>query len=306
MVAVATWSSPGKRLVIGDVQDGACGGRGVGSVPCSAGPGPRPGSAGHAASPPIEVSMRYGTIGHGLRALRHRRGLRQSDASALAQIARSVLPSLEAGNLGPHSVEALTRAADALGGSIRIDLIVPGGDLRRLLDADHAAIQGEWKQMLERSGWLVDAEVTFNHYGERGSIDLFAWHAETRTLVVIEIKTVIVDIQELLAGVDRKVRIGRSIALERGWRPARVVPMLLVAEGSTARRRITEHAPLFSQLPLRGRTAIAWLREPGRSALQPTGILCMTKLSQARPGDRRRAGRQRIRQSRPNPRARGG
>src|SRR5688500_13691404 len=269
-------------------------------------PGVHVEAAGHAAFPPIEVGMRHETIGHGLRALRHRRGLRQRDASALAQIARSVLASLEAGNLGPHSVEALTRATEALGGSIRIELIVPDGDLRRLLDADHAMIQGQWKQMLERSGWLVDAELTFNHYGERGSIDLFAWHAATRTLVVIEIKTVIVDIQELLASIDRKARIGRSIALERGWRPARVVPMLLVAEGSTARRRITEHAPLFSRLALRGRAAMAWLREPGRSALQPTGILCMTKLSQARSGDRRRAGRQRIRQGRPDPRSTGG
>jgi transcriptional regulator with XRE-family HTH domain len=250
--------------------------------------------------------MRHETIGHGLRALRHRRGLRQREASALAQIARSVLASLEAGNVGPHSVEALTRAAAAVGASIRIELTVPGGDLRRLLDADHAAIQAEWKQMLERSGWLVDAELSFNNYGERGSIDLFAWHAATRTLLVVESKTVIVDIQDLLAGIDRKVRIGRSLAAERGWRPVRVVPMLLVAEGSTARRRIGDHAPLFSHLSLRGRAALAWLRQSQTldGSVQPTGVLCMTKLSQARPGDRRRAGRQRIRPLRANPRSR--
>lgn len=252
---------------------------------------------------PIEVSLRHQTIGRGLRALRHRRALRQRDVSALAQIARSVLAGLEAGNLTPHSVGALMRAAEAVGGSIRIDLVVPGGDLRRLLDANHAAIQAEWKQMLERSGWLVDVERTFNHYGERGSIDLFAWHPATRTLLVIEIKTVIVDIQDLLAGIDRKARIGRSLAAERGWRPAAVVPMLLVAEGSTARRRITEHASLFGNLSLRGRAALAWLRQPQTVSVQPTGVLCMTKLSQARSGDRRRAGRQRIRQVRAAPRS---
>lgn len=269
----------------------------MGSVPCSAGPGSRPGSAGHAAFSliSIEVSVLHESIGRGLRALRHRRNLRQRDASALAGIARSVLADLEAGRLASHAVEALTQAAEALGGSIRIDLVVPGGDLRRLLDADHAAIQAEWKQMLERSGWLVDAELTFNHYGERGSIDLFAWHPATRTLLVIEIKTVIVDIQDLLAGIDRKARIGRSLATERGWRPTAVVPMLLVAEGSTARRRITEHASLFSRFALRGRAAVAWLRQP-EAASVPTGVLCITKLSQARSDDRRRAGRQRIRQ----------
>lgn len=242
----------------------------------------------------IGETVRYELIGRGLRALRHRRGLRQSDASALAGVARSVIADLEAGRLISHTVGALMQAAEAVGASIRIDLITPGGDLRRLLDADHAVLQGEWKRLLERNNWLVDAELTFNHYGERGSIDLFAWHPPTRTLVIIEIKTVIVDIQDLLSGIDRKVRIGRSVAAERGWRPQAVVPVLLVAEGSTARRRIGEHAALFSRFELRGRAGMAWLREPtARPA--PTGVLCMTRSSNARSDDRRRAGRQRIR-----------
>ncbi|MGQ0608605.1 MAG: hypothetical protein ACT4OQ_09105 [Chloroflexota bacterium] len=76
-----------------------------------------------------------------------------------------------------------------------------------MLDADHAQLQSHWKGWLERHGWLVDAELTFNHYGERGSIDLYAWHPASRTLLVIEIKTAIVDVQSLLASVDRKVRI---------------------------------------------------------------------------------------------------
>ena len=59
--------------------------------------------------------------------------------------------------------------------------------------------------------------------------------------------------------------------------------MLLVAEGSTVRRRIGDHAPLFSHLTLRGRAAVAWLRQPQtlEGSVQPTGVLCMTKLSQA-------------------------
>ncbi|CAN5118571.1 hypothetical protein BH23CHL9_BH23CHL9_01570 [soil metagenome] len=144
-------------------------------------------------------------------------------ASALAGIARSVLADLEAGRLASHSVAALTQAAETVG---------------------------------------VDAELTFNHYGGRGSIDLFAWHSATRTLVVIEIKTVIVDVRDLLSNVDRKVRIGRSLAVERGWTPRAVLPVLLVAEGSTARRRIAEHAALFGRFSPRGRSAMAWLRQP--------------------------------------------
>lgn len=245
--------------------------------------------------------MRDDAIGRGLRALRHRRGLRQRDLSAIAGVAPSVIAEIEAGRIGPHSVAALRRAVEAGGGWLRIDLQVAGGDVYRLLDADHAQLQAHWRAWLERHGWLVDAELTFNHYGERGSIDLYAWHAASRTLLVIEIKTAIVDVQSLLAGVDRKVRIGGQLARGRGWRPRAVIPVLLVAEGTTARNRILEHASLFSGFSLRGRAALSWLADPA-SQMSPSGVLCMTKLPQAHPGDRRRAGRQRVRLSRTAPR----
>ena len=88
--------------------------------------------------------MRDELIGRGLRALRHRRGLRQRDLSATARVARSVVADLEAGRIGDHSVEALRRTADAAGGWIRIDLVLAGDDVRRLLDADHARLQEHW------------------------------------------------------------------------------------------------------------------------------------------------------------------
>ena len=246
--------------------------------------------------------MRHELIGRGLRALRHRRGLRQTDVAARAGIARSVLVDLEAGRLGTHTVGALTKAAGALGGSIRIDLLVPGGDVHRLVDADHAALQSHWKAVLERHAWTVDAEVTFNHFGERGSIDLVAWHPASRLLLIIEIKTVIVDIQGLLSAMDRKVRIGRMISADRGWRSPAAISMLIVAEGSTARRRLAEHAPLFARFSVRGRRAVAWIRDP-QPFVPPAGLLIVAQLPTVRPADRRRAGRQRIRVDSPSSRS---
>jgi transcriptional regulator with XRE-family HTH domain len=246
--------------------------------------------------------MRHELVGRALRALRHRRGLRQSDVAVHARIARSVLVDLEAGRLGTHTVDALTNAAGAVGGSIRIDLLVPGGDVQRLVDADHAALQSQWKALLERDGWTVEAEVTFNHFGERGSIDLVAWHPAARALLIIEIKTVIVDIQSLLSGIDRKVRIGRMIGADRGWRSPGAIPVLIVAEGSTARRRLAEHAALFARFSLRGRRAVAWIRDP-QPLDPPAGMLMVAKLPAVRPEDRRRAGRQRIRLDRPSSRS---
>jgi transcriptional regulator with XRE-family HTH domain len=237
-------------------------------------------------------------IGRGLRALRHRRGLRQQDLSDAARVARSVVAEFEAGRLEAHSIGSLRRVAEAAGGWIRIDLLVAGDDVRRLLDADHARLQSHWKGWLERHGWVVLPELTFNHFGERGSVDLFAWHATTATLLIIEIKTAVIDAQALLAGIDRKVRIGAGLARERGWKPTTVVPVLLVAESSSARRRIADHAALFGQFALRGRAALTWMANPSVSGA-PSGVLCLTKLPDAHPGDRRRAGRRRIRRSKP-------
>ena len=44
--------------------------------------------------------------------------------------------------------------------------------------------------------WVAVPEVTFSIYGERGAIDILAWHEPTRSLLVIELKTELVDIQE--------------------------------------------------------------------------------------------------------------
>lgn len=247
--------------------------------------------------------MRDEIIGRALRSLRLRRGWRQSDAARRASVARSVLADLEAGHLDRHTLAALRRTAAAVGGSLRIELAFGGGDLHRLLDSDHAALQNHWKRWLERHGWIVHAEVTFNHYGERGSIDLLAWRPADAATIVVEIKTVLTDIQALLASIDRKTRVARTLARELGWSPTAVLPALLVAEGTSSRRRIAEHAALFGRFAVRGRLATAWLRDAAMTPA-PGGLLCMTRLSpDARSGDRRRAGRQRIRVQAPQSRS---
>ena len=246
--------------------------------------------------------MRDELAGRVLRALRHRRGWRQEDLSQAAGVARSVISDLEAGILDRHALGALRSCVSAAGGYLRLTIDVPHGDMARLLDADHARLQERWKRWLEARGWLVEAEVTFNHFGERGSIDLLAWQPETRTVLVIEIKSTIVDVQATASSIDRKTRIAAVLARDRGWLAATVVPALLVREGSTARRRVADHARIFARLSLRGRAALAWLTDP-RTAAVPTGILCFTELSDARPGDGRRAGRRRVRSRGPRPRS---
>ncbi|HEU5324676.1 MAG TPA: helix-turn-helix transcriptional regulator [Candidatus Limnocylindria bacterium] len=247
--------------------------------------------------------MRDDVIGRVIRALRHRRGWRQVDLSRAAGVSRAVLSDLEAGRLDRHSLGALRAAITAAGGHLRFAVDVPGGELERLLDADHAHLQNRWKRWLEQHGWLVEAEVTFNHFGERGSVDLLAFHPGRRVLLVVEIKSVLVDVQLALSTLDRKVRISEVLARERTWQPIARIPVLAIREGSTARRRVAHHASLFGRFDVRGRTAVGWLMRP--RAPTPTGILMLTKSSDARPGDARRAGRQRVRAARRHSRSAG-
>ncbi|MEA2632936.1 MAG: hypothetical protein QOE66_3155, partial [Chloroflexota bacterium] len=68
-------------------------------------------------------------------------------------------------------------------------------------------------------GWILAPEVSFAIYGERRVIDILAWHPGRRALLLIELKTELVDMNELLGTLDRKRRLARRIAQERGWDP---------------------------------------------------------------------------------------
>jgi hypothetical protein len=83
---------------------------------------------------------------------------------------------------------------------------------------------------------------------------------------VVEVKSRIVDVQGLLSGIDRKRRLARRIAAERGWVADSVGLWLAVAEGRTNRRRVSEHVSTFGAVfDGDGRQLRGWLRVPDRS-----------------------------------------
>ena len=153
---------------------------------------------------------------------------------------------------------------EALGG--RIDFVPrwQGGELDRLLNARHSALHDSVARfLLRRGGWELAPEVSFSIRGERGVIDILAWHATSRTLIVIELKTEIVDINNLMGGVDRKQRLAGEIARQRGWTPAIVAAWVIVADSSTNRRRVAHHrATLRAAFPNDGRAIAGWLERP--------------------------------------------
>ena len=132
-----------------------------------------------------------------------------------------------------------------------------------MLDAGHADLVERTPELLASSDWLVATEVSFNVRGERGSIDILAFHPETGSLLVIEIKSVVPDMQVMLSGIDRKGRLASEIARDRGWRVTSVTRLLVLPDDRTARRRVERHAATFrTALPARTVEIRRWIRKP--------------------------------------------
>ena len=203
-------------------------------------------------------------IGAVCRALRIKKRWRQEDLAKKADVTRSDVSRLERGKAGELDVEVVLRIVAALGGRLEFNLTWQGGQLDRLLNARHSALHEAVAQyFLDLPGWVLAPEVSFSIRGERGVIDILAWHAATRTLLVIELKTEIVDINELMGKVDRKRRLAAVVARERGWVPGLVSVWVIVGESKTNRRRVQTHAAtLRAAFPLDGRHIQSWVREP--------------------------------------------
>ena len=133
--------------------------------------------------------MRDDRVGRIVRALRVRNGWRQADLAARAGVSQRLIAELELGRLEGVTVGRIRRVGAALDVTVDVDAWWRRGDIDRLLDRGHAAIVEYVMRRLAAGGWVTLAEVTFNHYGERGSVDIVAWHPPTGTLLLIEVKT---------------------------------------------------------------------------------------------------------------------
>jgi transcriptional regulator with XRE-family HTH domain len=212
-------------------------------------------------------------LGRIARLLRVRQKLTQESLSARAGVSRRAVSMLERGRalgLRLRTIDAIFRA---LGARLDVRAMWNGPELDRLLDAAHAAIGASVKRRLERWGWVVRVELSYSRYGERGRIDLVAWHPATGILVVIEIKTDLVDVQDLLGSLDAKARLARHAVERFGWDVRAVVPAIVFLDDRTIRNRVARVDTLFDAFSLRGRAAMSWMRNPTAA---PSGLLWFT------------------------------
>ncbi len=202
-------------------------------------------------------------LGSCIRAERRRQRLRQADVAIKAAVSQSVVSDLERGRVADLTVRSVRGVCEALGIDTGWTLQGRLRDPERLLDARHARLVGLALARLG-PGWTVTVEYSFKYFGDRGSVDILAWHAECRILLLIEVKSELVDLQETLRSMHVKERVVPPLAgRERGWKVGSVASILVLPEESSARRSVASQAAVLdSMLPSRTVAVRQWLRTP--------------------------------------------
>jgi len=222
-------------------------------------------------------------LGAALRAARLHHRLRQLDVARAAGVSRTTVSRVERGHVDGLALSTTRAVACAV--DVRVELLgrTRGAELDRLVNARHSAMaEYVLPRLSSIRGWVVRPEVSFANYGERGVVDLLAWHDETRSLLVVELKTEIVDVGEIIGTLDRKRRLGDVIARGPGWHPSSVSCWLAIGDGATNRRRVSEHAAVFrAALPDDGRRLRSWLRQP-RGAIRVLSFVADARSGHAR------------------------
>ena len=161
------------------------------------------------------------------------------------------------------TVGAVNHVAAAIGARLEVRAMWHGEATDRLLDGTHAQLVEEIIRLLAAGGWLTVAEVTFQFGADRGSVDVLAFHPPSGIVLVVEVKSVVPDMQSMLASLDRKARHAVRIAAGRGWRGRSVGRLLVLPEDRTARRRLAQFGETFrTVLPARNREVRGWLGRP--------------------------------------------
>jgi hypothetical protein len=210
------------------------------------------------------AGVKRADIARSHRLLRQRAGLTQADVAATAGVGRWKVVDLEAARFDDLKVSEIDRCFQALDATFYLGVWHRGAELDRLLDQRHAALVDAFVALLERHGWVVHVELSFNEFGDRGSIDIVGWREQYAALAIVEVKSEISSIEGTLRPFDVKCRLAPRLVRDRhGWRPTTIGRIILLPEETAARRAVARHAAaLNAGFPHRSRQLRAWLREP--------------------------------------------
>jgi transcriptional regulator with XRE-family HTH domain len=179
----------------------------------------------------------------------------QRELSRRTGVTQSTISRIERAILKDPPLATIAGLIDAMGGHLRIEVDPPFlGERRQQLDPAHSRMSGFVARRLETQRWSVATEVEVGGNRSRGWIDLLAFDARSRRVLVIEIKTQIHDLGRIDRTLGWYEREAWAAARRLEWRPAIVTGclMLLMTQQNDANVRQNRES-LERLFPLRAR-----------------------------------------------------
>ena len=205
--------------------------------------------------------MRFGL---GIRALRRRRRWTQAEARrGRPHVSRSVIARDRARSCPTEwrcvrSSESrrpwARRSRSSSSGRARVSIV----SWTRAMRTSSSA----WSDCWSADGWRQRPRSLFNIAGERGSIDVLAFHRATGALLVIEVKSVVPDLQATLHGLDRKSRVAPDVAEARGSDRYRFRRVLVLPNDRTSGADRDAQVDLRRRLPGANTSIRRWCWRP--------------------------------------------
>jgi transcriptional regulator with XRE-family HTH domain len=195
-----------------------------------------------------------------VREARRRLRLTQQQVADRVSVSRGYVAAIERA-YGNPTLDVVERITDALELEasivVRQPVVIEGHQQRDLV---HGVCSGYVARRLHALGWQTARELEVIQGRSHGWIDLLAFHPATRTLLVVEIKTALLDLGLAERQLAWYGRAAGEVARRQGWYPRRIVSWLLVLSSEEVEVVLRHNSELLRQsFPSRAPDMLDWL-----------------------------------------------
>jgi transcriptional regulator with XRE-family HTH domain len=184
-----------------------------------------------------------------VRDVRSALGWSQRELADRAGLAQSTISRIERAALSDLTVATAASILNTLGVRASLSLQTPLiADRARQNDAGHARCVAYVVRRLRRLGWVTLTEVEIVDGRSHGWIDVLAYRESDGRLLVIEVKTELVDVGRAERQLGWYERAAWDVARRHGWRPRQVTGALLVLSTQVSLERIAANREHLRQV----------------------------------------------------------
>jgi transcriptional regulator with XRE-family HTH domain len=200
-------------------------------------------------------------------------GWSQRDLAIKCELNQSTICRIERAEFLGLNLSTAAGVLDVLDIRASFDFKTPYlADRGKQTDLGHARCVDYVARRLRRNGWLVRTEVEIVSGSARGWIDVLAFREADSVLLVIEVKTELVDIGALQRQIAWYEREAWKVARRESWPAGRLLSAVVLLESRTNTDRVLANGGLLKAefpLPVRDFAAVVTGSPP------PSGGRCL-------------------------------